>query len=262
MLLNWTDKSPTETGFRIERSPVTDTHFTEIATVGANITSFTDTGLSEATKYWYRVRAYNAYTTSDYSGEKSVTTLYNIPAAPSGLTITSLLTSLVTFSWTDNSGDESHFKIYRKTGATGTYALIVTTAANVTSRGDYTVKDGTLYYYRVSATNAAGDSAFSNEASGMTLLKKPTAATATAVSSSQINVAWIDNSASETGYKIERKKTATGTYAQIAQVGANVQSYHDTNGLDHNTRYYYRVRATNGTIDSDYSNQPFATTFP
>ena len=134
--LNWTDRSATETGFRIERSPVTDTNFTEIATVGANITSFTDSGLSEATKYWYRVRAYNADTTSDYSNEKQVTTLYNIPAAPSGLTITSLLSNKVTLSWTDNSGDESGFKIQRKKGATGTYADIITTAANVTGYTD------------------------------------------------------------------------------------------------------------------------------
>ena len=122
--LNWTDKSATETGFRIERSPLTDTNFTEIATVGANTTSFTDSGLSEATKYWYRVRAYNAYTTSDYSNEKQVTTLYNIPAAPSGLTITSLLSNKVSLSWSDNSGDESGFKIQRKTGVTGTYVLL------------------------------------------------------------------------------------------------------------------------------------------
>ena len=263
MLLNWTDRSATETGFRIERSPVTDTNFTEIATVGANTTSFTDSGLSEATKYWYRVRAYNADTTSDYSNEKQVTTLYNIPAAPSGLTITSLLSNKVSLSWSDNSGDESGFKIQRKTGVTGTYADIRTTAANVTSYtdNDTALTDGTLYYYRVCATNAAGDSAFSNEASGTTPLAKPTSATATAVSSSQINLTWIDNSASETGYKIERKTTATGTYAQIDQVGANVQSYSDTNGLDPNTRYYYRIRATNGTIDSDYSNEPFAVTF-
>jgi hypothetical protein len=44
-------------------------------------------------------------------------------------------------------------------------------------------------------------------------------------------------------------------------VGANVQSYNDTNGLDANTRYYYRIRATNGTINSDYSNAPYAVTF-
>src|SRR5205809_4034342 len=81
---------------------------------------------------------------------------------------------------------------------------------------------GTLYYYRVCATNATGDSAFSNEASGTTPLAKPTSATATAVSSSQINLSWVDNSASETGYKIERKTTLTGTYTQEDHTAALV----------------------------------------
>jgi len=260
VFLNWSDNSATETGYTVERSPVTDTNYTQIAQLGANTTSFTDAGLSEATKYWYRVQAYNTVATSDYSTERQVTTLYNVPAAPSGLTITSLLSNKVTLAWTDNSGDESGFKIYRKT-ASGTYALIRTTARNITGYvdNDSALKDGTLYYYHISATNTAGDSAFSNEVSGTTPLAKPTSATAAAVSSSQINLAWIDNSASETGYKIERKTGATGTYAQIALVGANTQNYSDT-GLNFNTRYYYRVRATNGTIDSDYSNETWATT--
>jgi fibronectin type 3 domain-containing protein len=186
-----------------------------------------------------------------------------MPTAPSGLRITSLLSTKVSLSWSDNSGDESGFKIQRKKGATGTYADIKTTRANVTSYtdNDSALTDGTLYYYRVCATNAAGDSAFSNAASGTTPLATPTSATATAVSSSQINLTWIDHSASETGYKIERKTTVTGTYAQIDQVGANAQSYHDTSGLAPNTRYFYRIRATNGTINSDYSNEPAAVTF-
>ena len=140
---------------------------------------------------------------------------------------------------------------------------IKTTGANVTSYvdRDTALRDGTLYYYRVYATNAAGDSAFSNEASDTTPLAKPTSATATAVSSSEIDLTWVDNSASETGYKIERKTTSTGTYEQIDLVNANQQSYQDTNGLDPNTRYFYRIRATNGMIDSDYSNEPSAVTF-
>src|SRR5207248_3518295 len=109
-----------------------------------------------------------------------------------------------------------------KQGVTGVYVDIKTTAANVITYTDKdtALVDGTQYYYRVYAYNSAGNSPFSNEANGTTALAKPTSATATAVSSSQINLTWIDKSASETGYKIERKKTSTGTYSQIDQVGA------------------------------------------
>jgi Fibronectin type III domain/Beta-galactosidase len=72
--LNWTDKSDTESGFKIERSRLNDTNYSQIATVGTNTTTFTDTGLSGSTTYYYRVRAYNSYTNSDYLGEKHVTT--------------------------------------------------------------------------------------------------------------------------------------------------------------------------------------------
>jgi Fibronectin type III domain len=261
--LTWTDNSLTETGFKIERSPVDNLHYTQIATVGSNVTAFTDSGLNEATKYYYRVRAYNAIATSAYSSEKNATTLYNIPIAPSGLTITSTTSNKVTLAWTDNSGNESGFRIRRKKGATGTYAEIATTGANATTYADNdtTLIDGTQYYYKVCATNSAGDSPFSNEVNGFTQLAKPTAATATPRSSSRIDLTWIDNSASETGYKIERKKTVTGTYTQITQVGANVQSYSDATGLEPNTTYYYRMRATNGTLNSEYSNEPSAKTF-
>ena len=111
------------------------------------------------------------------------------------------MTNRVSLSWSDNSNNETGFKIQRKTGITGTYGDIGTTGSNATSYtdNDTALKDGTLYYYRVSATNATGDSAFSNEASGTTPLAAPTSATATAVSSTQINLTWIDNSASETG---------------------------------------------------------------
>jgi hypothetical protein len=87
----------------------------------------------------------------------------------------------------------------------------------------------------------------------------PTALTATAASSSQINLAWTDNAPNETGFKIERKTGAGGTYAQIATVGANVTTYQNT-GLSASTTYYYRVRATNAAGDSAYSNEAGATT--
>jgi titin len=260
--LTWTDNALAEDGYRIEQSAVDNLHYNEIAVIGPNQTSYNATGLNAGTKYYYRVRAYNSITMSVYSSEKNATTLSSIPLAPSGLTVTTLLSSKIIIAWTDNSNNETGFKVQRKLGATGTYTTITTTGANATTYSDISVTDGTSYCYRVAATNSAGDSPYSNEVCGTTPLAKPTAATATAVSSSQINLTWIDNSASETGYKIERKTGLAGTYSQIALVGANVQSYPDTNGLAPNTKYYYRVRATNGTLDSDYSNEPSATTFP
>jgi hypothetical protein len=50
---------------------------------------------------------------------------------------------------------------------------------------------------------------------------------ATAVSSSQINLSWIDNSNNETGFEIERSTDGT-TFTQIATVGANVTMYLNT----------------------------------
>ena len=256
--------SASETGFKIERSPLDDLHYTQIATVGANVTSYASSGLDERTKYYYRVRAYNAIATSGYCSEKNATTLSSIPVAPSGLTITSLTSSRVFLAWTDNSGNELGFRIQRKKGATGTYAQIATPGANVTTYtdSDSALLDGTQYYYKVCAYNAAGDSPFSNEVNGTTLLATPASLSATVVSSSQVSLTWIDKSASETGYLIERKETVTGTYGQIGSVDMNVQSYVDTYTFGSHTRYYYRVRATNGTINSAYSNESFVTPAP
>ncbi len=66
--LSWADNATNETGFRIERCKgATCTNFTQIATVGANVTSYSNTGLSSNTSYRYRVRAYNASGNSAYS---------------------------------------------------------------------------------------------------------------------------------------------------------------------------------------------------
>jgi fibronectin type 3 domain-containing protein len=65
----------------------------------------TDTnGLESNTRYYYRVRATNGTTNSDYSNEPSAVTLLDAPVEPSNLTITSLLSNKVSLSWSDNSG--------------------------------------------------------------------------------------------------------------------------------------------------------------
>src|SRR5690242_8452561 len=88
----------------------------------------------------------------------------------------------------------------------------------------------------------------------------PTSLTATAVSSSQINLAWADTNSNESNYFVERSLSSTSGFTQIASLGANVTSYSST-GLAAGTTYYYRVRASmkNGTY-STYSNVASART--
>jgi len=84
LTLSWTDNSTSEDGFNIERSPGSGTAFTQIVAVGANVTSYTDGGLLDATTYCYRLQAFNAAGGSGYSNEQCGTTA----AATTSFTLT------------------------------------------------------------------------------------------------------------------------------------------------------------------------------
>jgi hypothetical protein len=71
--LSWMDNSSGEDGFKIERSLTSGSGFSEIDTVGMNVTSYQDSGLETGTTYYYRVCAYNGYGDSGYSNEASGT---------------------------------------------------------------------------------------------------------------------------------------------------------------------------------------------
>ncbi|HET9570414.1 MAG TPA: fibronectin type III domain-containing protein [Bacteroidales bacterium] len=71
--LKWTDNSSDETGFFIESS-TNGTTFSVIATVDANTTTYVNTGLSQVTKYYYRVSAFNTTLNSPYSAVYSTST--------------------------------------------------------------------------------------------------------------------------------------------------------------------------------------------
>lgn len=55
--LTWTDRSNVETGFQIFRSNTADGTFSQVGTVGANVTTFTDATVSGTTLFYYKVRA-------------------------------------------------------------------------------------------------------------------------------------------------------------------------------------------------------------
>ncbi len=75
--LNWNDNADNEQGFYLERKGADD-DFTQIATLAADQTSFSDKNLLSAQTYTYRLRAYNAQGESTYSNEASATTLTQV----------------------------------------------------------------------------------------------------------------------------------------------------------------------------------------
>ncbi len=82
------------------------------------------------------------------------------PLPPNDLTA-SVSGSSVALAWTDQSSDETGFKVQRKTSATGNWTTVTTTAANVTTYTDAAAAG--VYWYRVIAMNAHGDSISSSE---------------------------------------------------------------------------------------------------
>src|SRR6266540_583665 len=263
--LSWTDNATTEDGFQIERcSGAGCTAFTQIATVGPNVTTYSNTGLAASTSYSYRVRANNGAGSSGYSNTATATTSLTAPAAPTNLLATAVSSSQINLSWTDNATTEDGFQIERCSGAGCTaFTQIATVGPNVTAYSNTGLAASTSYSYRVRANNGAGSSAYSNTATATTSLTAPAAPTnllATAVSSSQINLSWTDNATNEDGFQIERCSGAACTaFTQIATVGPNVTAYSNT-GLAASTSYSYRVRANNGAGSSAYSNTATATT--
>lgn len=85
------------------------------------------------------------------------------------------------------------------------------------------------------------------------------ALSATANSSSQITLTWSDSATDRSGYSVERKTGAGGTYASIGALGASSRSFVNT-GLAAGTTYFYRLRATTTSGAIVYSNEASATT--
>jgi titin len=256
--LLWTDNSSSEDGFKLERSS-DGVSFSEIATLGPNATSYTDTGLTANGTYSYRVRAFAAARLSDYSNVAQATT-GPPPAAPTSLGATAASSGRINLAWIDNASNEAGFKVERSTDG-ASFAEIAVLGANTRSYANTSLTGSTTYYYRVRAYEGPNHSGYSNLASATTLAPPatPTGLTATAVSSSRVNLAWVDNATTETGYKLESSADGVN-FVLVANLPANATSYANAN-LAAATGYRYRVGATDGSSTS-YSAVVLATTLP
>ncbi|MBC8377474.1 MAG: SUMF1/EgtB/PvdO family nonheme iron enzyme [FCB group bacterium] len=161
--LSWTDNCSFEDGFTIERDDGSGT-FVEIGNLGANYTFFSDDDLEYYTIYRYRVAAYTATETSNYTPIINVQSPVDI--TPSDLVATSFDTEIL-LEWQDNSTAEEGFRIYRNDGTGFDYDNpLVSVSADVTEYTDYSPTYGIEYSYVVSAFANGQESDYTNEAIG------------------------------------------------------------------------------------------------
>jgi hypothetical protein len=182
------------------------------------------------------------------------------PATPA-LSITAGSNSAA-LSWSGSSGV---YDVYRnETGCSAGFTKVANDLA-AASFNDTNVANGITYYYQVTGQPSGNEAAASNPSTctsvtpagaACTPPAAPTGLTATAASSSQINLSWTA-SAGATSYIILRSTTSGGPYTQV---GTSATTSFSNTGLSCNTTYYYVVQASNGTCASGNSAQASATT--
>jgi len=240
------------TGYYVFRSTSAYGTYTYMGYTTTWYTSYTDNdNLSSGTTYYYKVSAYNGSVESAQSSYAYATT---IPGAPQNLTATPASSSSIDISWSSVTG-ATGYNIQYSTSTYGTYSSLPGTS--YTSYTHTGLLPGTTYYYRVTAYNSSGTGAAST-AYATIPLSAPSNVTATAASSSSIDVNWSSVTGA-TGYAIYRSTSASGTYSYVTNTSST--SYTNT-GLSANTTYYYKVSTYNSTGESTQSSYAYATTMP
>jgi len=183
---------------------------------------------------------------------------YPPSAAPSNLSATPTAWDIIRLTWQDNSNYEIGFEVKRKKAGEADFSHLKSVDDNVILTQDETAESGITHYYKVRAYNLAGITSFTNTASAIIPTGLPAAPYGLSArffqGANKVRLTWIDNSNNEQGFKIERKSEYEPPWQEIGTVGPNVTIYYDQDYFDHDTFYYYRIRAFNPSGNSAYSS--------
>jgi hypothetical protein len=213
--LAWNDNSSAETNFLLEHR-LTSGEWTQIATINANTTSYTDTNASCGENNEYRIRVYNSSSNaySEYSSTLSVMTLSCVVAAPTNLVKTGMGLGTITIAWQDNATDENAYSVERSVNGTS-WAQIATLNANITSYTNSSLNCSANYQYRVRAKRNI-DNLYSDYSNILIANCMPAAATNVqggTIRSNNILVTWTDNASNETFYVVYYSSDGTNWYS-------------------------------------------------
>jgi fibronectin type 3 domain-containing protein len=229
-----------------------------------NVLSYTDMGLSNGQTYYYQVSAENSLGESPPSNEASATPAPS-PTVPSAPILTSATPGdgQATLIWeapTSNGGSTiDGYRVHRGTVSGGESFL--TSVGLVLTYLDLDLTNGVTYYYKVSASNSAGEGPQSNEMSAKPVGKPGSPMNlAASPSDSIVNLTWQapsgDGGSAILNYQVWRS-TTSGAEAFLADIG--VKLWFDDAGLTNGVTYFYQVKAENAQGLGPASNEVSAT---
>ncbi|UCH88105.1 MAG: right-handed parallel beta-helix repeat-containing protein [Thermoplasmata archaeon] len=228
-----------------------------------NVTNYVDYNVVNGETYIYRIQARNIKGDSKFSVEVSATPK-TIPSCPVGLTATPG-EDHIGLSWDTPSSDGgstiTHYRIYK--GIAPGVLKFRAKASALLFYKDTQVTEGVTYYYNISAVNAEGESAYTDEVNA-TIVKLPSKPVQLAIETgdSFINITWrppdIWGGSSKIRYWIYRS-TVSGENFHVASAETAVLFYNDTD-VTNGIAYYYKIKAVNekgaGAFSEEVSGTP------
>lgn len=227
---------PTADNYTIYRSQTADGNYTSIG--NTTDISYSDTGLTQNTTYYYKVSASNSGDESPLSDYIAATTARILP--PANLQATAQSSDSILLTWNPTQ-DATAYLVYRSSSPSGNLVLIDSPTTN--SYTDTGLSADTTYYYSVRASVGNVSSDLSNTISATTLQAAPESPSnfvATPVSSTTIELKWTAPDVAVDGYRLYRSLSPNGEWTLISTTTNT--DYTDT-GLAPNTRYYYMLES-------------------
>ena len=239
VVLNWTDNSDNEDGFKVYRRKSTEKGWTEVGTEGAGVESHTDTAATNTT-YYYKVSAYNSGGES-FSSAVKVTTGSITP--PELLTAEAVTDTTSELYWRAFESGEDGYEVWRTKQGEADWTKVTSAPLGLgtTAYTDTTLTENALYLYQVCAITTKGGSACSNPM----MINGPSDLTATPETGG-LRLDWSDNSTDESGFRILRRQSTEKSWTQIGLVAADIETYFDDTA-EPETTYFYKVAAYNKT---------------
>jgi fibronectin type 3 domain-containing protein len=235
-------------GYNIYRSGSENGTYTKVTTSAITAVTYTNTGLSPTTNYFYKVFAVTGGVEGMQSSIVSCTTLMS---APGNFRVTSVTDNSVNLAWNAVS-EVNGYNIYRSSNVNGTYTKLNSSMLSDVSYTDTNLSSNTNYYYKVSVITGGVESVLSGAVSGTTLLPAPDNLRVITVTDVSISLEWNTVSGAS-GYNLYRSASENGAYTKVNSSIITTVSYTNT-GLSSTTNYYYKVCAVTGGVDGMQSS--------